>query len=311
SFSIRLDEDLVQLEEAVGLIAGSLARVTDRVNSLAINSFYFGREVDADFRRKAEVVILDKVFVFNPNIKLVQCQECQKLETKIVRGILKLRKGIPTSEERIRLAEKLQVDGFIDIGMFRNDGQLTVYIKVTEAKSGAIIMVDELAGRKAFRRRSLTFSFGELTIPITIADEWVSHKALLISVQESVKLTKRFSFGVDLIFYKDKNDSNPDPHIKLKTSVMLIPTLGLDILQMPSSTTRVMFFVGVGKLLSKQLDYANLYRAGLEFVVGDSMSILVATNRYTESIVDTSSAGGVITDKMSGGGYELRFGYRF
>jgi hypothetical protein len=62
SFSIRLDENIYQLDEAVSLIAGSLSKISDRVNTLAINSFYFGREVDADFRRKAEVVILDRLF---------------------------------------------------------------------------------------------------------------------------------------------------------------------------------------------------------------------------------------------------------
>ncbi|MDH4247571.1 MAG: hypothetical protein OEW39_07125 [Deltaproteobacteria bacterium] len=320
SFSIRLDEDLYQLEEAVSLIASSLSKVNDRASTLAINSFYFGHEVGADFRRKAEVVILDKVFVYNPNIRLVQCQECQTLDTKIVRGVLKLRKGIPNQETRIALAQKLQVDGFIDIGMFQNNGQLTVYLKVTEAKSGAIILVDELVGRRASRRRALAFSFGEMTFPILINNKPVQHHALLLSVQESVKLTPRFSFGVDLIFWTDKNKKNPDPHITLKSGMMLIPTLGFDILQMPSSTSRVVMFLGVGKLLSSQMDYANLYRAGIEFIVGDRMSVLLAYNRFTEVIVDTTGAttlsgatagGSATTDKLTGGGNELRFGYRF
>ena len=320
SFSIRLDEDLYQLEEAVSLIAGSLSKVNDRVSTLAINSFYFGREVDADFRRKAEIVILDKVFQYNPNIRLVQCQECQTLETKIIRGVLKLRKGIPNQETRQKLAEKLQVDGFVDIGMFRNDGQLTVYLKVTEAKSGAIILVDELVGRRASRRRALTFSFGEMTFPITVNAALVQHHALLLSIQESVKLTSRFSFGVDLIFWSDKNKKNPDPHITLKSGMLLMPTLGFDVLQLPSSTSRVVMFMGVGKLLSSQMDYANMYRAGVEFIVGDRMSVLLAFNRFTEVIVDTTGAtslsgaavtGSATTDKLSGGGNELRFGYRF
>ncbi|MCH9045414.1 MAG: hypothetical protein IIA40_04845 [SAR324 cluster bacterium] len=110
TFSIRLDEKLFQLEEAISLIAGSLSKVADRTPTLAINSFHFGKGVDADFRRKAEVIILDKLFKVNPNIRLVQCQECQKLETKIERGVLKLRKGIPSQESRRALAEKLAVD---------------------------------------------------------------------------------------------------------------------------------------------------------------------------------------------------------
>lgn len=314
SFAIRLDENLYQLEEAVSLVAGSLSKVAGQVSTLAINSFYFGREVDHDFRRKAEVVMLDKIFTYNPNVRLVQCQECQKLETKIVRGVLHLRKGIPSSEARQALAKKLQVDGYIDIGMFNNDGQLTVYIKVMEAESGAIILVDELVGRRAARRRALSFSFGEMSFPIQINGTVVQHQALMVSMQESVKLTGRFSFGVDIIVYSDKNEKNPEPHITLKTGAMLVPTLGYDVLQVPSSTSRVVMFLGVGKLLSSQMDYANFYRAGVEVIIGDSMSIIYAINSYTDVLVDTSassSGASAATDKLTGNGNELRFGYRF
>ncbi|HKI99765.1 MAG TPA: hypothetical protein VKB51_14920 [bacterium] len=306
SFSIVLDENLYQLDEAMSLIARSLQKVADRTPTLAINSFYFGKEVDPDFRRKAEVVILDKLFQYNPNVRLVQCQECQKLETKITHGVLKLRKGIPSQDARRALAEKLGVDGFIDIGMFRTDGQLTVYLKVVEAKSGAIILVDELAGRRAPRRRALTVSFGELNFPITISGTKVNHKALALGLQESVKLTGRFSFGVDLILYKDNNQNNPNTHITLNTGVVLVPTLGFDILQVPSSTSRLIGFVGIGKLISPQLDYANLARAGVEMVVGDQLSVMFAYNDFFQAAQVNSG-----TDTLQGAGYEIRFGYRF
>jgi hypothetical protein len=307
SFSIRLDENLYQLEEAVSLIARSLNKVADRTPTLAINSFHFGKEVDADFRRKAEVVILDKIFQINPNVRLVQCQECQKLETKITNGVLRLRKGIPSQESRKALAQKLGVDGFIDIGMFSTDGQLTVYLKVVEAESGAIILVDELAGRRASRRRSLTVSFGELIFPITIAGETVDHRALALGVQEAVKLTGRFSFAVDLLAFTDNNDNNPKTHITLDSGVLLSPTLGFDILQVPSSTSRLIAFIGIGKLIAPQLDYANFARAGVEMVVGDQLSVMFAFNSFQEAQVDNPGT----TTTLQGAGYEIRFGYRF
>ncbi|MEE8433918.1 MAG: hypothetical protein V3S64_03945, partial [bacterium] len=83
SFSIRLDEELFQLEEAVTLLATSLSKVASRTPTLAINSIYFGKNINLDFRRKAEVIILYKVFVANPNVRLVQCQECRRIETRI------------------------------------------------------------------------------------------------------------------------------------------------------------------------------------------------------------------------------------
>jgi hypothetical protein len=307
SFSIVQDEDLYQLEEAVTLIARSLNKVADRTPTLAINSFHFGKEVGADFRRKAEVVILDKIFQINPNVRLVQCQECQKLETKIANGMLILRKGVPSQESRKALAQKLGVDGFIDIGMFRTDGQLTVYLKVVEAQSGAIILVDELAGRRAPRRRALTISFGELIFPIEIAGAKVNHRALALGIQESVKLTGRFSFAVDLVAYSDNNKNNPDTHITLKGGVLLTPTLGFDIIQVPSSTSRLIAFLGIGKLISPQLDYANFTRGGLEMVVGDQLSVMFAFNNFLKANVDNPGT----TTTLHGAGYELRFGYRF
>jgi hypothetical protein len=305
SFSIRQDEDLFQLEEIVTLISTSLNKVADRVKTLAINSMHFGRQVDADFRRKAEVIILEKLFEANPTVKLVQCQECQKLETKIVRGILKLRKGIPSNEARIALAQKLQVDGFIDIGLFKDNNQITVYLKVTEAQTGAIILVDELAGRRAPKRDALTFSFGEMNFPIesstgTSAD----HNALVLGVNETVQLTGRFSFGVDLNFYLDNNANNPDAIIELDVGILLAPYLGFDVVQMHASASRLLFYVGVGKLLSPQLEYANLFRAGLQFIVGDRLVIIFGVNNFFETDIENGN-------KVTGAGSELRFGYRF
>lgn len=311
SFSIRLDEDLYQLEEAVTLIAASLNQVADITPTMAINSFHFGKEIDPDFRRKAEVIILDKLFLINPNIRLVACQECQKLETKIERGVLKLRKGIPSQESRQDLAQKLGVDGFIDIGMFSSEGQLTVYLKVQEARSGAIVLVDELAGRRAPMRRALTFSFGEMIFPLTLdGGEVIDHRALILSVQESVKLTGRFSFAVDVIAFVDNNENNPETTFELNSGLLLAPTLGFDIIQVPSSTSRLILFLGIGKLIHPQLDYANLARGGLEMIVGDRLSVLFAYNSFLEANVDATDSD-YSTVVLDGGGYEVRFGYRF
>jgi hypothetical protein len=301
SFSIRLDEDLYQLDEAISLIAGSLEKVADRTPTMAINSFYFGKDVDPDFRRKAEVIILDKLFKANPRVRLVQCQECQKLETKISKGVLKLRKGIPSKEARQALAKQLGVDGFIDIGMFRTDGQLTVYLKVVEAESGAIILVDELAGRRAPKRKSFTASFGEMNFPIS----GVKHKALTLGIEESVKLTGRFSFGVELELFIDNNDNNPSKIVTLNSGLLLAPTLGFDIVQVPSSTSRVIGFIGIGKLISPQLDYANLVRVGFDVVVGDQLTVKFAFNDFISANISNG------TDTLSGIGYEISFGYRW
>jgi len=303
SFSIRLDENLYQLEEAVSLIAGSLNKVADRTPTLAINSFYFGKDVDADFRRKAEVVILDKIFKANPRVRLVQCQECQKLETKITAGVLKLRKGIPTQEARRALAEKLGVDGFIDIGMFTTDGQLTVYLKVVEAQSGAIILVDELAGRKARARRRVVWGFSEMTFPINDVD----HRALVLSVRDSRRLTQRTSFSAEFWFHIDNNGNNTAAVVSLDTGAALAGELGYDLIQAHSSASSVVGFIGLGKLLSPQLDYDTFWRAGVETVVGDRFSFLFAYNLYG-SWQDANLPTG---ETLSGGGYEIRFGYRW
>jgi hypothetical protein len=316
SFSIRKDEDLYQLEEATALIAGSLSKISDQVGTLAINSFYFGKEVDPDFRRKAEVIILEKVFAANPDVRLVQCQECQKLETKIVGGVLKLRKGIPNADARRELAKKLGADGFIDIGMFQDGKQLTVYLKVIDAESGAIILVDELVGRQAAKRQSLTFSFGELNFPIaTNGKKVVTHNALALTVTETMQLTGRFSFGVDLAIWADNNEQNPDPHVTLASGIMLAPTLNYDVLQLPASTSRVILYLGLGKLIAPQLNYANFWRAGTQFVVGDRLVLVFGVNSFTKNnIVLTDSEKtdlGITEAPLSGVGYEIRFGYRF
>ncbi len=317
SFSIRHDEELYQLEEAVTLISGSLSRIADKVNTLAINSFSFGMDVDPDFRTKAEVIILEKLLNSNANVKLVQCQECQKLETKIVNGVLRLKKGIPSQEARLELAKKLGVDGFIDIGMFRNKRQLTIYIKVVEAETGAIILVDEIVGRQASMRDAVTISFGEFNFPIVFAGKTYTHNALAVTVTEQVQLTQRFSFGVDLILYTDNNQLSTTPHMTLDAGVLLSPFLGFDMVQLPQSTSRVIGYLGLGKLLSPQLNYGDVYRAGVQFIVGDRLVVTFGLNEFDKTNIEVSKsdknkqpllANGA---QLNGEGYELRFGYRF
>lgn len=309
SFSIRLDENLFQLEEAVTLLATALSKVASRTPTLAINSIHFGENINADFRKKAEVIILDKVFTANPNVRLIQCQECRRIETRIEGNILKITKGIPDQETRRALAKKLGADGFIDIGIFQDGHQLTLYIKVVDAKTGAIILVDEMVGRRASKRLAFTVSFGELIFPITDAGVAGDYKALAISLTESVKLTGRFSFSVDLIFFIDNNENDTTLTYELDAGLFIVPTFGFDIIQMPSSTTRLILFAGVGKLLSPQLSYANSFRVGLELVVGDQLSVLFAFNQFLEEAVEATTTGS--TSTLDGSGYEIRFGFRF
>ncbi len=319
SFSIRHDEDLYQLEEAVSLIANSLTRISDKVSTLAINSFGFGQSVDKDFRTKAEVIILEKLLNANHTVKLVQCQECQKLETKIVSGVLQLKKGIPSQEARRDLAKKLGVDGFIDIGMFRNDRQITIYIKVVEAETGAIILVDEIVGRQAPKRDAVTIAFGSFNFPIVFVSDnkTYTHNALALTVTEQVQLTGRFSFGVDLVMYTDNNQNETNPHMTLSGGALLSPFLGFDVIQVPQSTSRLLGYLGVGKLIDPQLNYGDVTRAGLQFIVGDRLVVTFGINSFDKTNVAVSNsdkskqpllANGA---QLNGEAYELRFGYRF
>ena len=307
-FSFRADEELFQLEEAVSLVAASLNQIADQVSILAINSVRYGHDIDNDFRQKARVIFLEQLLEANPAIKLVQCQECERLETKIVRGVLRLRKGIPSGEARKELAEKLGVHGFIDIGLFREGRQLTVYIQVVEAQTGAIILVEEVTGRRAPKRESLAFGIGEMIFPIKVGSSSTDHLALILSVREGAQLTTDLSFGIELVLYLDNNANNPDPHIDLDSGLILAPTLGYDVLQFPSSASRLIIYGGLGKLVAPQLNYANLYKLGVMFIVGDELEVQIGVNIFPKSNLEDSDGQSVISE---GTGTEIRFGYRF
>jgi hypothetical protein len=122
---------------------------------------------------------------------------------------------------------------------------------------------------------------------------------------------------VDTVLYTDNNQNNTDPHLVLAGGVLLSPFLGYDIVQVPQSTTRLQFYVGVGKLLDPQLNYGDLARAGLIFVVGDRLVVTFGENFFTKTNAAVTSsdknkqpllANGA---QLNGEAYELRFGYRF
>ncbi|MDH4225660.1 MAG: hypothetical protein OEW12_08440 [Deltaproteobacteria bacterium] len=304
SFSFRMDEDVYQFEEAVTLISTAMGKVADKVSVIAINSVYFGGEYQGDFRHKAKVIFLEKLLAANPSIKLLRCQECEKLETKLVRGVLRIRKGLPDAEARIALGKKLGADGFIDIGVFKESGQITVYLQVTEASTGAILLVEELGGRKAFRRHSMTLSLGDMKFPINISGSTTVHNALAVTFRETVQLSNRFSFGVDLSAYMDNNKTNPDPHITLSAGGVLLPFLGYDVLQFPESTTRLTAYIAVGKMLAPQFNYPTITGGGVIFIVGDRLEMTIGSNSYP----DTYLTNGEI---LSGSGLMVLFGYRW
>jgi hypothetical protein len=120
-----------------------------------------------------------------------------------------------------------------------------------------------------------------------------------------------------VIVYTDNNDLSTAPHMTLDAGILLSPFLGIDMVQLPQSTSRVIGYLGLGKLLSPQLNYGDAYRAGVQFVVGDRLSVTVGLNQFDRTNVLVSNgdkakqpllANGAVLD---GAGYELRFGYRF
>jgi hypothetical protein len=163
----------------------------------------------------------------------------------------------------------------------------------------------------------VTISFGEFNFPIVFAGKTYTHNALAVTVTEQVQLTQRFSFGVDLILYTDNNQLSTTPHMTLDAGVLLSPFLGFDMVQLPQSTSRVIGYLGLGKLLSPQLNYGDVYRAGVQFIVGDRLVVTFGLNEFDKTNIEVSKsdknkqpllANGA---QLNGEGYELRFGYRF
>jgi hypothetical protein len=179
---------------------------------------------------------------------------------------------------------------------------------VIEAETGAIILAEELTGRRAPRRESLTFSFGEMIVPIKIGGSSTDHSTLVLAVRENYQISERLSFGIELAFYLDNNSNNPDPHIDLDTGAVLSPTLGYDFFRFSGSASRVTGYAGLGKFISPQFNYGNLVKAGVMMVVGDELEVLLGINYFQETNL-ADSGGSDVT--LTGTGYELHFGYRF
>ncbi|MCH7478404.1 MAG: hypothetical protein IIA14_09895, partial [SAR324 cluster bacterium] len=86
--------------------------------------------------------------------------------------------------------------------------------------------------------------------------------------------------------------------------LLLAPAIGFDLLQLQASTSRLVYYLGIGKLLSPQLDFANLFKTGFEFVVGDKLVITMGIVGFPKTNIETG-------DILSGNGFEVRFGFRF
>lgn len=296
------DPQIAQLESMTPDLMEAIQRLRKQIKSVAISNMSFGDELSINFRKVA-TARLQTLLTKNPHLKISNCESCSQVRTQISGSFLKISRGIADEEYRKKMAEQLNVDGFIDIAIFMSKRQLSISLTVYEAKEGKIVFSEILTTDPEGKTYYNNFYVGKLTIPITMNDGTdnetiVDHRADIIGYEHTRRLNNWALFGFSLASFADDND-HLESEERFSGGVTGILLDGIVAAELGGSKFSMALVGGMGIMISSPLTSPAYVKVGLKTTVGDILTI----NLY--------GLGFDIENPKANYGYYLAMGWQF
>ncbi|MGK0290690.1 MAG: hypothetical protein ACI86H_002149 [bacterium] len=319
------DLNLAQFEKMLPRIGASLGKLDNRVSSIGVAGFYFDPKLDLDFQRIAISQVYGHLLANNPNLKLVKCQECEQIETRIENGTVVISRGL-TPERKKRLADKLQVQGFLNAAIYEKDRQLTFVMIGTDATSERIILSEVVTGLPVPETNFYHWYIGQMVLPITLQNGVsLDHTVVMTGMERTFRFADSWIFGGSLSIYSDTGinsklgsqgtDSAGDTvsPLTITTGAMIDGTIIWELIDIRNKDFTVSPAFGVGQFLSTDFNFAVYGKIGLKVVIGQklvfsaySLGILNPGN-----ISEATNSGDEDIQLATSGGYYITFGVQF
>lgn len=307
-----------QFEKMMPRVARSLGRLDGRISTLAVTDLDFSPTLDMAFRKVASAKLYGQLLIENPKLKLIKCNECNMIRSKIQNGILTVSRGLANQESRQKLAEKLDVAGFLSAMVNEEEGQLSIVVNVYDAQEGRIILSDVITGIPVPDTVYYNVYLGLLTVPITVLNSngsvgsSIPHTAILVGAERSIRFAEYWMLAANAGIYIDNNSKLEEPHETITAGLIFDGTIGWEALSFMNNNATVVLMGGIGEFLSTQFNFSVYTKIGVKTTIGQMLTFNIHTYSLlagSTNLDAPNSSGNAPT--LSGTATSVTFGFQF
>ncbi len=304
-----------QFEKMMPALARSIGRLDTRISTLAVTNSVYGTSLndDAAFKKVSEAKLFGQLLLENPRLKLIKCDECNRITTEVKNGIMTISRGLKDQKARSELAKKLGVQGFMNAMITEEERQLTIVINVHDAQEGRIVLSDVIAGDPVPKSRYWHIYAGRLTIPVKMqSGNSVDQTAITIGAEYTIRFSESWIVASNLAFYMDNNsklgEADTD-YVAFTSGLMFDGTIAWEAASFMRNNAAFSINTGVGQFISTQFNFSVYYRAGLKLTLGQRLTFNLSYFSFSETNISKPDNGSA--DSLPGSATALTFGYQF
>ena len=299
-----------QFEKMMPELARSIGRLDSRISTLAVTELDFSPNLNEEFRKVASAKLYGQLLMENPKLKLIKCNECNMIRSEVKNGILTVSRGLATKEDRLQLAQKIGVQGFMSAMIIEDERQLTIVVNVYDAEEGRIILSDVITGVPVAETTYWNFYGGQLLIPIDMdtPDETVEHSAILAGAEYSKRFSESWIIATNFGIYTD-NNSKLENKETLTFGMMFDGSIGWEALSFMNNDASFILMTGIGQFLSPQFNFSIYGKAGLKIILNKLLTFNMFYMGFNETNIEAPSNGEA--SKLTGSATYITFGMQF
>ena len=304
-----------QFEKMMPQLAQSVGRLDTRISTLAVTEIVFSPKLNTAFRKVAEAKLLGQMLLENPRLKLIKCDECNRITSEVKNGILTLSRGLKDQKARRRLAEKLDVQGFINIMITEEERLLTIVINVHDAQEGRIVLSDVITGNPVPKARYWHIYAGGITTPVKLKQKdqkAVDQSAIMFGVEYSIRFAESWIVGSNIALYVDNNSEKGEKdidYIAFSPGLMFDGTIAWELASLMQNNAALNINIGLGQFISPQFNFAVYNRIGLKMILGQRLTFSYSYFTFEKNNLDKPENG--VANSLSGSATSIAFGYQF
>jgi len=319
SYDMWSDPLYYQFEKMMPKVARSLGRLDGRISTLAVTDLDFSPTLDMSFRKVASAKLYGQLLIENPKLKLIKCNECNMIRSKIQNGILTVSRGLANQESRQKLADKLDVEGFLSAMVIEENKQLSIVINVYDAQEGRIILSDVITGIPVPDTVYYNIYLGLLTIPIQVinsdgsAGSSIPHTAILLGAERSIRFAESWMLAANAGIYIDNNTKLEEPHETIAFGIIFDGTIGWEAFSFMNNNASVVLMGGIGEFLSTQFNFSVYTKLGVKTTIGQILTFNIHTYSLLAGSTNLDAPDSTTGEapKLTGTATSITFGFQF
>ncbi len=181
-----------------------------KVRSMGVAPVKTSANLEANFGNIVESILVQNL-TKEGQTRVVACPECKAPQIKVNRDRLIVTKGMPDQQARIDLAQKLEVESFLETNIVKTATSMTAQVSLIQASSGVVLAAEEFSTPNislADTSMQLMFSLGiqyELNSPKKITTLPIAPLIIDLTLNDQVGDTARAGINLGVLVSSSSN----------------------------------------------------------------------------------------------------------